>query len=374
VLFKNRKTLNGELTIMLYEINEKALRLESEGKKIIRLNLGDPDLATPNEIIEAAYAAMKAGKTKYSSSYGENPLREKLAQLHGVKAENVVITPGSKWGIFATMYLMMKAGGNVIIPTPYWTAYELIAQSLGAQTKLLRTEMENEWKVDLDKLESLIDDNTRMIILNNPNNPTSKVMDAQTLDGIVDIANKKGITILSDEVYGTISFVKTKSILEYDGDHTHILSNGFSKTFTMTGWRLGYLIANKQLIDNITKLNQITINNVPVFIQAAGLKALEMQKQLATEIKEEYRERAKMASKTLAKAGLSFTKPEAPFYVFPKRQGLDSEKFTLDLLDKGVAVAPGTAFGDYREHFRISLTAPRDEIKIGLDKIGEALE
>ncbi|MGD0994272.1 MAG: pyridoxal phosphate-dependent aminotransferase [Candidatus Bathyarchaeia archaeon] len=359
---------------MLYEINEKAIRLENEGKKIIRLNLGDPDLATPNEIIEAAYAAMKAGKTKYSSSYGETNLRERLAELHGVKAENVVITPGSKWGIFATMYLMMKAGGNVIIPTPYWTAYDLIAKSLGAQTKLLRTEMEDGWKVDLDKLEAMIDKNTRMIILNNPNNPTSKVMDAETLDGIVEIANKKGVTILSDEVYGTISFVKTKSILEYDGNHTHILSNGFSKTFTMTGWRIGYIIANKQLVDNITKLNQITINNVPVFIQEAALKALEMQKQLATKIKEEYQERAKMATKTLAKAGLSFTKPEAPFYVFPKHPGLNSEKFTLDLLDKGVAVAPGTAFGDYKEHFRISLTAPRDEIKTALDKISEALE
>ena len=208
---------------MLYEINEKAIRLENEGKKIIRLNLGDPDLATPNEIIEAAYAAMKAGKTKYSSSYGETNLRERLAELHGVKAENVVITPGSKWGIFATMYLMMKAGGNVIIPTPYWTAYDLIAKSLGAQTKLLRTEMEDGWKVDLDKLEAMIDKNTRMIILNNPNNPTSKVMDAETLDGIVEIANKKGVTILSDEVYGTISFVKAKSILEYNGNHKHIL-------------------------------------------------------------------------------------------------------------------------------------------------------
>ena len=113
---------------MLYEINEKALKLESEGKKIIRLNLGDPDLATPNEIIEAAYAAMKAGKTKYSSAYGENNLREKLAEFHGVKSENVVITPGSKWGIFATMYLIMKDGGNVIIPTPYWTAYDLNRQ------------------------------------------------------------------------------------------------------------------------------------------------------------------------------------------------------------------------------------------------------
>jgi aspartate aminotransferase len=359
---------------VLYEINEKAIRLENEGKKIIRLNLGDPDLATPNEVIEAAYRAMKAGKTKYSSSYGETNLRERLAELHGVKTENVVITSGSKWGIFATMYIMMKGGGNVIIPTPYWTAYDLIAKSLGAQTKLLKTEMEDGWKVDLDKLEAMIDKNTRMIILNNPNNPTSKVMDAETLDGIVEIANKKGITILSDEIYATISFVKTKSILEYNGNHKHILSNGFSKTFSMTGWRIGYIIANKELVDNITKLNQITINNVPVFIQEAALKALEMQKQPSTKIKEEYQERAKMATKTLAKAGFAFTKPEAPFYVFPKRSGLNSEKFTLDLLDKGVAVAPGTAFGDYKEHFRISLTVPREEIKTALEIIGEALE
>jgi aspartate aminotransferase len=358
---------------MLYEINEKALKLESEGKKIIRLNLGDPDMPTPPEIVEAAYASMKAGKTKYASSYGELNLRQKLAQIHGVNVENVVITPGSKWGIFATMFLMMNGGGNVIIPTPYWTAYDLTARALGAKTKLLRTELENDWKVDLDKLENMIDEDTRMIILNNPNNPTSKVIDPETLDGIVEIAEDKGVTILSDEVYGTIAFKKTKSILEYNGDCKHILSNGFSKTFTMTGWRIGYIIANKMLIDKITKLNQITINNVPVFIQEAGLKALEIGENLSDKVKEEYEERAKMASKTLAEAGLSFSEPEAPFYVFPKCAGLNSEKFTLDLLDKGVAVAPGTAFGDYPEHFRISLTAPREEIKVALEKIKEAL-
>jgi aspartate aminotransferase len=357
---------------MLYEINEKALKLESEGKKIIRLNIGDPDLATPNEIIEAAYAAMKKGKTKYSSAYGERNLREKLAEIHGVSADNVVITAGSKWGIFATMYLMLRNGGNVIIPTPYWTAYDLAAKSLGAQTKLLKTKLDSKWRIDLDKLENLIDKETRMIILNNPNNPTSKVMDQDVLDGIVEIANRKGVTILSDEVYGTISFVKTKSILDYGGNH--ILSNGFSKTFTMTGWRIGYIIATKEFVDKMTRLNQITINNVPVFIQEAALKALELQKQLSTEIKEEYKERAKMASEKLSRTALEFTEPEAPFYVFPRKRGLDSERFTLDLLDKGVAVAPGTAFGDYREHFRISLTAPREEIEVGLDKICEALE
>jgi aspartate aminotransferase len=359
---------------LLYEINEKALKLESEGKKIIRLNLGDPDMATPPEIVEAAYASMKAGKTKYSSSYGEMRLRQKIAEVHGVKAENVVITPGSKWAIFSTMYLTMKNGGNVIIPTPYWTAYDLIAKTIGAKVKLLKTEMETGWKVDLDKLESLIDSETKMIVLNNPNNPTSKVMDDATLDGIVEIANKKGIIVLSDEVYGAISFNKTKSILDYGTDSKHILSNGFSKTFTMTGWRIGYIVANKMLVDQVTKLNQITFNNVPVFIQDAAMKGLEMHKQIADNIKAKYKQRADLASKKLSAAGFKFTAPDAPFYVFPKRDGLDGEKFTLGLLDKGVAVAPGSSFGDYHEHFRISLTAPDNEIETALDKISEAAQ
>jgi aspartate aminotransferase len=218
----------------------------------------------------------------------------------------------------------------------------------------------------------LIDSKTRMIILNNPNNPTSKVMDNNILDGVVKSANEKGVIILSDEVYSTIAFTKTKSILDY-GESNHILTTGFSKTFTMTGWRIGYVIANRELIDRITRLNQITINNVPVFIQEAALKALELQEQLATKIKNEYQERAKMASKKLKAAGLEFTEPQAPFYVFPRKRGLDSERFVLELLDKGVAVAPGTAFGDYREHFRISLTAPRQELETALDRICEAL-
>jgi aspartate aminotransferase len=237
---------------------------------------------------------------------------------------------------------------------------------------LLRTELEDDWQIDLGKLEDLIDGNTRMIILNNPNNPTSKVLENEILDGVVEIANEHGVTILSDEVYGTIAFKKTKSICDYEANN-HVLTTGFSKTFTMTGWRIGYVIASKELIDKITRLNQITINNVPVFIQEAALKALELQKQLATKIKSEYQERAKMASKKLDAAGLEFTEPDAPFYVFPRKRGLDSERFTLKLLDEGVAVAPGTAFGDYREHFRISLTAPREQIEVALDKIREAL-
>jgi len=267
---------------------------------------------------------------------------------------------------------LLKDGGNMVIPTPYWTAYELAAKTIGAETRFVKTELDSNWKIDLDALESVIDKDTRMIILNNPKNPTSSVIEERVLDGIVRIANDKGVPILSDEVYADISFVKTKRILEYGGDH--ILVTGFSKTFTMTGWRIGYVIANTELIEKIAKLNQITISNVPVFIQEAALKALELQGELTEKIRQEYRERADLASDLLSKSTLEFSEPSAPFYFFPKRRGLDSEKFALGLLDDGVAVAPGTAFGDYREHFRISLTAPRDDLRIALNKICEAVK
>jgi aspartate aminotransferase len=355
---------------MLYEISEKALKLESEGKKIIKLNIGDPDLETPPEIVEAAYDAMKRGRTKYSSAFGEKRLREKLAGIHKVYTENVIITPGSKWGIFSIMYLLLKNGGNVVIPTPYWTAYELAAKDIGAETRFVVTDLDSKLKIDPEKLESVIDKDTRMIILNNPRNPTSNVIDKRVLDRIVEMANAKGVPILSDEVYADISFQKTKRILEYGGDH--ILVTGFSKTFTMTGWRIGYVIANTELIEKIAKLNQMTISNVPVFIQEAALKALEIGKRIKQKIRQEYYERASLATDILSKSSLEFTEPCAPFYIFPRKRGLDSERFALNLLDNGVAVAPGTAFGDYREHFRISLTAPRGDLRMALNKIIEA--
>jgi len=356
---------------MLYEISEKAMKLESEGKKLIKFNLGDPDQQTPYEIIEAAFEAMKQGKTKYSSSAGEKKLREELASLHKVSLENVVITTGSKWAIFSAMYLLLKKGVNVVIPTPYWTAYELTAKSLGAEIRFLRTEIDSNWKIDVEKFEDLVDQKTRLIVLNNPNNPTSKAIDDTVLGEIVQIANDKGITILSDEVYSDISFVKTKSILDF-GDR-HILVKSFSKTFAMTGWRIGYAVAKKELVEKMMKLNQITLTNVPVFVQEAALKALELRQKIANRIREEYRRRADLACSILSKTKMKFSRPDAPFYLFPKYDNLDSERFTLDLLDRGVAIIPGTSFGDYPEHFRIALTVPEEEIELGLKKICEAL-
>ncbi|MGQ9539076.1 MAG: pyridoxal phosphate-dependent aminotransferase [Candidatus Bathycorpusculaceae bacterium] len=357
---------------MLYEINEKVLRLEKTGKKIIKFNVGDPDQLTPKEIIEAAYEALKKGKTKYSSSAGDKSLREALADIHDVSPDNIVITPGSKWGIFASMYSLLNSGENTIIITPHWTSYELIAKTLGIKTKLLRTALDSNWKIDLGEIEALIDGKTRLIVLNNPHNPTSKVLDEKTVEGIVRIADKHKVTILSDEVYADISFVKPKSVLNFSD--RHVIIKSFSKTFAMTGWRVGYIITNKELIDKILKLNQITITNVPAFIQEAALKALELRHKIIKRIREKYRKRAQQACSILSKTSLKFSKPEAPFYLFPKVDGLNSEEFALQLLDRGVAVVPGTAFGDYIEHFRIALTVPDEEVELGLRIISEAVK
>jgi len=357
---------------MLYEINEKIIKLEREGKKIIKFNLGDPDQQTPMEIVEAAFEAMKKGKTKYASAAGEMELREALAKIHKVDVDNVVITPGSKWAIFAVMYLLLDRGDNLIILSPHWTAYDLMAKSLGVDVKLVKTMLESNWEVNNEDLEALVTDKTKLIIINNPNNPTSKVINEEVVAKIVSVANEKGIKILSDEVYADISFVKAKSLLEYEGEH--IVVKSFSKTFAMTGWRIGYVIADETLTEKIVKLNQITLTNVPVFVQEAALKALELRHQIIETMRENYRRRADLACKILSDTKLKFTKPEAPFYIFPKFEGLNSEVFAFNLLDKGVAVVPGTSFGDYMEHFRISLTAPDDEVELGLKIIAEAFK
>ena len=176
---------------MLYEISEKAIQLENQGKSIIKFNLGDPDLPTPPEIIEASYGAMKQGKTKYSSAAGEKKLREELASIHNVSLDNVVVTTGSKWAIFSLMSIMLKKGDNIVAPSPHWTSYELQAKRFGVEFRTLNSYIESDWKLNVENLNDLIDDRTQLIILNNPNNPTSKVIDDKDFEEIVKIAESK---------------------------------------------------------------------------------------------------------------------------------------------------------------------------------------
>lgn len=352
---------------MLYEIAEKVREMESEGRKIIKFNVGDPDQNTDGKIIQAALEAMKKGKTKYGSALGEKKLRERIAEEYGVGIENVIISPGSKWIIFAIMSVLARRG-NVLIISPHWTAYELIAKEIGAEPRYIATDLSSDWDVDLGKMEEMIDSNTKLIIFSNPNNPTSKLMKENTIEEIVRLAERKGVKILSDEAYLDLSFKKAKSILDFTSNH--IMVNTFSKTFAMTGWRLGFAILEKQIVEKISKLNQLTITNVPQFIQEAGVKALEEKSRIVKEMKAIYKKRCEIVCKALSKIKMKFSKPDAPFYVFPFC-GQDSEKLAFKLLEHGVAITPGTAFGNYRNYFRIAYTLPEREIEEGMKKIVE---
>lgn len=353
---------------ILYKITEKVIEREEAGEKIIKFNVGDPDQFTHREIIEAAFQAMKEEKTKYGSAFGEKKLREKIAEIYRTKPEKVIITPGSKWALFSILNIILKKGEEIILPSPHWSSYELILKKIGVKIKFLKSELEKDWQIDIDKFKALIGEKTKLVILNNPNNPTSQIIKEEIIKKIIDLANRKGIIILSDETYADISFKKVKSILDFEGPH--ILINSFSKTFAMTGWRLGFAICPEEIVEKITELNQITITCVPPFIQKGGVKALELREKIINRMRKIYQKRANLAYRILAKTKLKFSFPDAPFYLFIKCF-CDSEKLAFDLLKQGIAITPGTAFGDFKEYFRVSLTLPEEEIKEGLKKIAK---
>jgi aspartate aminotransferase len=361
----------GEGAMMLHEIAERVVQREKEGNRTVKFNVGDPDQPTPLEIVDAMITALRQGKTKYSSSGGEKQLREALAELHEASPEQVVVTPGSKWAVFSLMSLLLKKSDNVVIISPHWSDYETIAKTLGAETRLLKTELDTDWRIDVTELERMMDANTRLLILNNPNNPTSRAIRSSTLEELTQVANANGTRILSDEVYMDLSFVETKSIRSFEGDH--LLVKSFSKTFAMTGWRIGYAIVDDELAQKMVALNQITVSNVPSFVQDAALRALELRDGIRQSMRAIYQQRADLACRILARAKLEFTEPDAAFYVFPRKANVNSEELAAKLLPRGVAIVPGSCFGDYPEHFRIALTVPEEEIEAGLSTLCEEL-
>lgn len=356
---------------MLYETFEKIYALEKQGREIVKLNVGEPDWRPPANVIQAASGALKKGNDKYASSAGELELREKIAELHGCDAKNIVITTGSKWGIYALLSLHMRAGDSAIVLSPHWTAYDLICKQLGAQAKIIDLEMGNKFAIDFDKLESAIGQNTRFIILNSPCNPTSKAWSEGEEEEIIQIAREKGITVLSDDAYRDLCFDRRK---ERKFENNLFIANTFSKTFGMTGWRVGYLVVPETIAKKLVSLNNITITNVPVFLQLAALKALEQKTKIAEKARETCKKRAELAINILEEK-LTFSKPDAGFYIFPKLpDGVETMTFVNKLLENGVAVVPGAAFGNYEGHIRISLSVDEKKLRLALEKIVVLLE
>jgi len=366
-----------------FKVLNLAKELESQGKDIIHMEVGEPDFDTPVHIKRAAEEALARGMTKYTLSAGLPELREAISEHLATKgitttAKNVIVTPGAKHAIFCAMAAALDPGDEVIIPSPCWT-YEPMALVVGAKPVFVETTQDDDFKVKVEKVQEALTKKTRMILLNYPNNPTGAVMQQKDLRPIVDLAIDHDLWVLSDEIY---------DCLVYEGKHASVMSlrdtaertiyiNGFSKAYAMTGWRLGYAVAPVELIAEINKVQQASTTCVAEFVQAAGIAALNGPQDCVREMRDEFRKRRDAIVKGLNSIdGLECRKPEGAFYTFPsiKKSGLSSLDFCEFMLrEAGVAAVPGIGFGPYGEGYvRFSYATSIQNIQRALNRIGDA--
>ncbi|MBM3897156.1 MAG: aminotransferase class I/II-fold pyridoxal phosphate-dependent enzyme [Thaumarchaeota archaeon] len=359
----------------------RAKELEKQGKKIIHLEVGEPDYAPPRKVLEETKDALYNGFTRYTISSGIPELKARIASHVSKKynvrfvEKNVICTVGARFGIFAAMNAVLSAGDEVINIEPNWPAYRDTAEFLGARVRTISTTLEKSWEPSLEEIQNSISDATKMLILSYPNNPTGKVLNPKTLEKIVQIARKKNITILSDEVYADYCFVPNKSLIEFEYPNCVVVSS-FSKTYAMTGFRLGYAMGNEKILAKMAKIQEIAVLSLPHFIQVGAMKAFDDETYVRRNVAE-MKERFKVATKLLTRLPLKFQKPDGGLYVFPKARdaNFNANRFVTELLDKkGVAVTPGTGFGNYPHFFRISLNQPANVLIEGIKRMGELLQ
>jgi aspartate/methionine/tyrosine aminotransferase len=365
-----------------FQILARANALEAQGKSVIHCEIGQPDFKTPGNIIEAAYKAMKEGKTGYTPTPGIIPLRETIAEYVGnykkVKTDisEIVVTPGGKPVMFFTMLMLAQEGDEVIYPNPGFPIYESVIKFSGAKPVPMQLREENEFRVDLNKLKQDINSKTKVIILNNPCNPTGAMLRNDDIYAIADMVRGKGIYILSDEIYDRIIFGEQPvSISTLPGmkDWTIIL-DGFSKTYAMTGWRLGYGIMNKELAEHMTMLMVNSASCAASITQWAAIEALKGPQDEVNRMVAAFKERRDYIVGALNSIkGITCVEPGGAFYVFPNISsfGLKSSEFANRLLEEaGVAAAAGTAFGDYGESFiRFSYANSLENLKIAIERL-----
>ncbi|MCL1817735.1 MAG: pyridoxal phosphate-dependent aminotransferase [Spirochaetaceae bacterium] len=365
-----------------FQILARANALEAQGKSIIHMEIGQPDFKTPDNIIQAAYRAMNEGKTGYTPTPGIIPLRETIARYcedyKNIKTsmEEIVVVPGGKPVMFFTLLMLAQAGDEVIYPNPGFPIYESVVKFSGAKPVPMPLLQKNNFSVDLDRLKRDITSKTKLIIINNPGNPTGGMIRREDIIAIADMIRDKDIYVLADEIYDRIIFEeKPLSIATLPGmkDRTIIL-DGFSKTYAMTGWRLGYGIMNKELAQHMTMLMVNSASCAASITQWAAIEALTGPQDAVTKMVAAFRERRDYLVEALNKIeGIKCVKPEGAFYAFPDISsfGVSSAEFADRLLEEGgVAAAAGTAFGEIGEGFlRLSYANSLDNLKIAVDRI-----
>ena len=339
----------------------KAKQLESEGKKIIHLEVGEPDYLPPVNVKNELLKTFEKKRIHYTQTNGVPMLRNLIAQERSVMEENVIITPGARFAVFSAMATNLSIGDELIISEPAWPAYRDCANFIGVKVKAIRTNVEQKWDLDLDQLEQLITSNTKMIVLNSPNNPTGKIIREREIDDILKLARKNDIFVLSDEVYSMYSYIPYKSILDFGYDKS-IMVSSFSKSHAMTGFRVGYAISSKDIIDRISKIQAIAITSVAEPMQYAAIAAMNSN---VTKNMTLMKKRLDFIKSELENLPCEFVNPDGGMYYFVRfNNSVDVNKIIFNLLDEGVAVAPGIGFGEtYFDFIRISVLSTNKIVK-----------
>src|SRR3954462_13976129 len=370
--------LSPSLTL---SIDSKAKAMKAEGIDVCGFGAGEPDFDTPEHIKQAAIAALESGFTKYTPSAGLPELRQAIAEKLeadsqlSYRASQGVVSSGAKHSCYNAILATCQPGDEVLIPSPYWVSYPDMVRLAGAEPVIVQTTERNGWKMRASDFENAMTPRTKMLILNTPGNPTGSVYTREELEGIVEVAAEEDIYILSDEIYEKLVYddaqhVSIASLSKAAADLT-ITVNGFSKSYAMTGWRLGYLAAPEAVAKAVDSIQSHSTSNPNSFGQRGALAALKGDQQPLADMRDEFDMRRNYMYDRVSKIpNVTAVKPEGAFYVLVNisQLGLSSQNFADRLLSKAnVAVIPGAAFGDDRT-VRLSYATSIDVIKKGLDR------
>ena len=367
-----------------FEVLARAKALEATGKAIIHLEIGEPDFPTADHIVEAAIEALRGGHTHYVPAPGIPALRETVANFLGrtgrmkTTPDRVVVTPGAKPIMFFTILALCGEGDEVLYPDPGFPMYESITAMAGATPVPIPLREANSFRIDVDELAGLITDRSKLLIINSPHNPCGSALTRQDCEAIAELAQRHDLTVLTDEVYWAIRYgPHHHSVLDVDGmAERTILLDGWSKTFAMTGWRLGFGVFPAALVEPVTRLAINSVSCTSAFSQYAAMAALEGPWDGVDRMVEEFRRRRDIIVAGLNDIpGITCLEPHGAFYVFPNitQTGLTSAELAARLLaDGGVAALSGTAFGPCGEgYMRFSYANSVENIKAALDIIRE---
>ena len=365
-----------------FEVLNRARALEKQGKEIVHLEIGEPDFDTPTNVIEAAVDALHHGWTHYGPSAGLPDLRQTIAEYVSrtrkvpVASDEVVVVPGGKPIIFFTMLALVDEGDEVIYPNPGFPIYESMINYVGGRAVPIPLREERDFSLDVNELASLITERTKLIILNSPQNPTGGVLTKQDILDVAAVIGDRNIMVLSDEIYSRLIFEgEDFSIMSVPGfKERTILLDGFSKTYAMTGWRMGYGVMRTDLAAQIARLKTNSISCTASFTQIAGIEALRGDQASVDKMNNEFKHRRDVFVAGLNKIkGFSCRLPKGAFYTFPNitKTGWPSKKLADALLEEaGVACLSGTAFGAFGEgYLRFSIANSLDNLNKALAKI-----